>query len=120
MRILIKPGVRFVEVNAPFFAACAVVWKAYQEQGAVPTITSAADGEHMAASLHYKGLAWDFRVSDIKNPGGAAVIINNMLNADGKLYDVLFGDPKHLDHIHIEYDPKEGKGSWELKVSCLL
>lgn len=92
-------------------------------------ITSTTEGQHIAGSLHPRGLAVDLRVYHLP-PGMrglyAAAIRSELaklasptsrVRRDGQRsdYDVLFGenvtdaatgqaDP-HLDHIHVEYDP---------------
>lgn len=68
------------------------------------TITSGRDGIHSAGSLHYYGLAVDFRTweedgvqwSDEKRRRIAGQL-QNML---GRKFDVI----PHSTHIHVEYD----------------
>lgn len=65
------------------------------------TITSAFDGIHSAGSLHYHGLALDFRTRHIptrdRDPLARAI-----KEALGHEFDVVL-EPTHL---HIEFDPK--------------
>lgn len=66
------------------------------------TITSLVDGTHSENSLHYKGLAFDFRTRDFTEEQLSSLF--SYLKYRLKLYgyDVI----KEEDHIHIEYDPK--------------
>lgn len=57
-------------------------------------ITSIRDGNHSDGSLHYDGLAFDFR------PGKAHMLV--IKKALGKGWDVV----DEGNHIHCEYDPK--------------
>ena len=58
-------------------------------------ITSLRDGNHMAGSLHYDGLAFDMR----DNP---KFQIHEIRAGLGFGWDVV----PEIDHIHCEYDPK--------------
>ena len=58
-------------------------------------MTAIRDGNHMAGSFHYIGLAFDFKKgSRITEPE-----IKRLLGLD---YDVI----EHPTHYHVEYDPK--------------
>ena len=106
MKIILKQGVWLSEVNDPFLEFVAALWEVAERWGDVPVITSAADGQHMEGSLHYKGLAWDLRTWSLRDPAQEADQLRFRLNEEGHKYDVLFGDKYHRDHIHVEYDPK--------------
>ena len=58
-------------------------------------ITSIRDGNHMAGSLHYDGLAFD--MSD-----DPTFQLQEIRNALGIGFDIV----SEIDHIHCEYDPK--------------
>ena len=64
-------------------------------------ITSAMDGTHSEKSLHYKGLALDFRIKHLSRPDDAGRITANLRRDLGDNYDVVL----EKTHIHIEYDP---------------
>lgn len=71
-------------------------------RGAV--ITSLNDGRHMRGSKHYTGDAVDLRVWYTGDDTAEwAEYLKTELGPD---YDVVYGDPQHLDHIHLEFDPK--------------
>lgn len=70
-------------------------------------VTSANDGEHMEDSKHYSNQAFDIRVRNVV--GGHPAILNwcaHMRHMLGDDYDIIYGDKNHLDHIHVEFDPK--------------
>ena len=66
--------------------------------GSEMVITSTYEGNHSPGSLHYADLAIDIRLPE--NPESALRSLRDVLRDD---YDVI----GELDHIHIEYDPKE-------------
>jgi hypothetical protein len=107
MKVSIKPGVVIKEFNSQLCHVCYSAWFVWKEYGLTATITSANDGKHMENSLHYKNLAWDLRIWGLPNPAEAADKLRNLLNAKRNDYDVIFGDANHLDHVHVEFDPKE-------------
>lgn len=69
-------------------------------------VTAGSDGQHMQGSLHYKGLALDFRTKH------AAGIMNGIFLAIQKRlqplgFDVLWESQNLPDeHLHCEYQPK--------------
>lgn len=64
-------------------------------------ITSTTEGKHGKNSLHYKGLAFDVRISD-----KTKVETNRFLNLLKFHFDRTLDIVLEKDHIHIEYDPK--------------
>jgi len=69
------------------------------------TITSANDGTHMPGSLHYQGLALDFRTKDVTLDKQR--LFEEVKAALGRQFDVIFedqGGPN--EHMHVEFDPK--------------
>jgi len=63
-------------------------------------VTSALDGSHPAGSLHYYGLAWDFRSRYFteKEKEKVIVLLKKKLPPE---FEVI----THTTHIHVEYDP---------------
>lgn len=110
MLIEVKKGVFIKEINDHFITVCGVVSKVYYDhENVVPTLTSAADGQHLDASYHYVGLAWDFRTHNLMRPELIAGIISDQLREVDPCYDVVYGDPHHIDHIHIEWDRRRAE-----------
>ena len=63
-------------------------------------ITSANDRVHSAGSLHYSGLAMDFRTRDI--PAELRKSFSEKVkSALGSEFDVVL----ESDHLHVEFDP---------------
>ncbi len=76
---------------------------AYTQYGHECVITSGTDGEHSEGSLHYEGLAVDFRtvrhgMGDDEIESLAAVLRKRL----GQDYEVVV----EATHIHVEFDPK--------------
>ena len=107
IKIKCKEGVWFKEINHYFLEAARVVYRIYQTYGVVPTVTSACDGDHLPNSFHFEGLAWDFRIWGLPHPNVVANLIREELRKNDFRYDVVFDDPQHLNHIHIEYDTRK-------------
>lgn len=87
--------------------------------GREAVMTSGNDGQHMAGSRHYLGLAGDFRIRDplgvwTTTPDQRHDLVEALragLNGNATLdrpYNVVLEqDPKDShSHIHVEYDPK--------------
>ncbi len=97
--MLIKLGVDISRLNREIRRALKTVESIYQTLGEQEVVvTSTYDGNHVVSSLHYANNAVDFRLPT-KN---REEIFQNIANALGKDYDCI----NHVDHIHIEYDPK--------------
>lgn len=100
----LKDGVSLVGVQWQMFAAAIIVEAVYEHFGYDCIITAGSDGKHMQGSLHYRGLALDFRtmmILDADQPEVAKMVKEKL----GESYDVVLEhDP---DHLHVEYDPKE-------------
>ncbi len=83
----------------PALLCADAVWK---EFGRELVVTAGLDGAHSAGSLHYYGLAVDFRTrfwprSDVQHK--VASRLRQLLSDE---FDVIL----HRSHIHVEYDPK--------------
>ena len=85
-------------------AAFIKVEMVYKDIGAPCILTSGMDGTHSEGSLHYRGLAWDFRIWNVKDVPDLVKRLKKAL--DPMYYDVVLEG----DHIHLEYDPKQRRG----------
>lgn len=64
-------------------------------------ITSALDSEHRVGSLHYVGLALDYRTRHI--PAEQLITIADTIRQRlGEQFDVVL----ESDHLHVEFQPK--------------
>ena len=104
MRIRCKKGVYIKFIDDRFLDMIRVVAWVYRSDKVVPVLTSACDGSHSRNSLHSQGLAWDWRIWGLEDVQKTAQEIRKTLQIIDPRYDVVYGDSKHLDHIHIEYD----------------
>lgn len=109
--LMLKPGVRLKGVQPPIAIAINVVHSLWVREFGDPipcVVTSLTDGKHKDNSLHYIGLAVDFRTKNIARGNACledfAAEIRNALGGD---FDVILegvGTPN--EHLHVEYDPK--------------
>ncbi len=97
----IKSGVSLAELQPQMAIAVLVVESVYQAMGTEAVITSGSDGQHMTGSLHYKGLALDFRISNLSVTSRAKLATSQITAALGEEFDVVL----EADHLHIEFDP---------------
>jgi hypothetical protein len=79
----------------------ASVHDAFKEAGYDCVITAGIDGKHSAGSLHYVGLALDFRSRTIPS-GLRQEMRDKIAKRLGSAFDVVLED----DHYHIELQPK--------------
>jgi len=98
MKIL--EGVAIVGLRSEMVLALVIANRIYTDHGETLVVTSALDGEHMRASLHYVGAAADVRYPILAHK----TLIRELREALGTNYDVV----KEHDHIHIEFQPKVG------------
>ena len=97
----IKDGVNIQGLDIrmrPVLIVADEIWKTYGQE---LVITGGLEGTHSAKSLHYYGLAIDFRTNYFSQK-----ILGNVLDllriTLGRCFDVII----HKTHIHVEYDPK--------------
>lgn len=97
----VKPGA--ILGNRPEMEyARRIVAGVWQKHGYQLTVTSGYDStEHMQNSLHYQGLAEDYRTRDVA-PSDLDAMISEVRARLGSNYDVI----KEVDHLHVEFDPK--------------
>lgn len=91
-------GIRPEALHALWVAAAVITGEGYEA-----VVTSGVEGTHGTGSLHYLGLAVDYRVRHI--PVARRAFIRDKIRASlGQEYDVILEhDP---DHYHIEFQPK--------------
>lgn len=109
--VVLKAGVSLAGLKPPMLEALAKIAAVARTQGRESiVVTSTTEGVHKGSaerqSLHYTGLAADIRV-DPATPEKNAAFAAAVRAALGSGYDVVYGNVDHLNHIHIEYDPKE-------------
>lgn len=83
-------------VMRPVLVYANQIWNKYGQE---LVVTSGLDGTHSAGSLHYYGLAVDFR-SRYFNKKLQKQVVKELQNALGGDYDVVL----HRTHIHAEFD----------------
>lgn len=110
MSLHLKPGVSLSQADLtlkpPILVALQIVAGVYARHGISCVITSALDGKHKPGSLHYSGLALDFRTKNIPVSSKPAIIAE-IAACLGKGFDVLLEWPgQDNEHLHVEYDPK--------------
>ncbi len=100
--ISFKQGVKVFGTRPEINTAIIVAHTAYQELGHDLVVTSANDGRHSRASLHYSGLAIDIRTRHLQDGEDETLAdkIRSLLTSE---YDVVL----ESDHIHIEFQPKK-------------
>lgn len=103
MAIKIAENVRFKIIPLEMLDMFQAILNAATSQGVEPTITGAADENYPKGKVHDQGYAIDIRIADIPDPGQYAEDIAKKLRAVSPYYKVLYGDPAHLDHIHIGF-----------------
>jgi len=103
-KILIKEGVIFREFNSHFVDFIGVLNDVAEKMGFIPTITSAAEGEHTLSSYHVLNCAWDIRTRGLKEVNMVVFNLGKNLEALDRRWEIIYGDKDHLDHIHVEFN----------------
>ena len=98
----IKEGASIQGLDIRMRSALIAADKLWITHGHELVITSGLDGEHSAGSLHYYGLAVDFRTRyfDVMCQRRISKTLGLEL---GNNFDVIL----HKSHIHVEYDSNE-------------
>lgn len=103
-----KPGVT-LNLQPAMSRALPLIELAHTDAGITrgAIITSGTDGEHMAGSLHYVGLAVDLRTRDLTPVEVSKLVaaLRKRLNG-GATVDTPYNVVVESEHIHVEYDPK--------------
>lgn len=102
-----KGGVNISGLQPELVLAIVVAKDIWTKHSLDLTLTSGNDGKHMVNSLHYRGMAYDFRTKDIPTEALKDLIYNALQEVLEPLgFDIVFesrgGDQ---EHIHLEYDP---------------
>jgi hypothetical protein len=96
----LKAGVKIDCMQPSLLEGILNAQEVFLDAGQAFTITSITDGIHMEDSLHYQGLAVDFRIRDLSGITPQKMV--QLLRAKlGARYDVVLEN----DHIHMEFDP---------------
>ena len=80
----------------PVLIAAEKVWNDYGQE---LVVTAGLDGAHSAGSLHYYGLALDFRINYFDNET-VLKVVRDLKEDLPKPFDVIL----EKTHIHVEYD----------------
>lgn len=114
--VMIKPGVSLVGLQPVMNVALAEGREVYREHSYEFWLTSGLEGKHGVGSLHFVGLAVDFRVRDPGPTGDGSdgkwniplaerrTMRNEIKAALGAQWDVVLKP----NHIHVEFQPKVG------------
>ena len=98
----LKDGVSLNGIKPDIIAVLSTAAIIWQRHGQELVVTAGTDGKHSEGSLHYVGLALDFRTRyfGLDQSFEVAADLRKALGMD---YDVVL----HSSHWHVEYDPKE-------------
>lgn len=89
-----------VSVRPEIISARNIIAGIWRQYGYTLTVTSGTDSVHSSNSLHYQGLAEDYRTSGIPTTTLNSMLVQVRLKL-GNRYDVIL----ESDHLHVEYDP---------------
>ena len=99
--IQLKHDTNLTGVKPEMVMAAMVVASVYDAMGYSTVVTSACDGKHGRGSLHYVGLALDFRTRHVA-AGEHDKLRDMVADALGPQFDVVLEET----HLHVEYQPK--------------
>jgi len=100
--VRLKKGVSIDGIQPDIIAVMAPAALIWKRHGQELVITAGTDGKHSEGSLHYVGLALDFRTRYF-GMDQMILVTSELRKAVGRDYDVVM----HKTHIHVEHDPKE-------------
>jgi hypothetical protein len=98
--LILKKGVKLGGVRPETVLAMSVCERVFDEVDKPLVVTSVMDGQHMQGSLHYEGLAFDFRTFHLGDKKD--LVFNTLRLWLGPEFDVL----DENDHGHIEWQQK--------------
>lgn len=101
--IVLKKGVSINGIKPETVLAIQIVNDIYRIFKADLVITSVNDSKHGYGSLHYIGYAFDCRTFHLQEADIPQIVASIKKNL-GDDFDVLL----EKDHIHVEFQPKEG------------
>lgn len=103
-----KEGVSLKNMSVHILLGLLTAEEIYRRRMLSLVVTSINDGKHKDGSKHYSGNAADIRT---KGTGSARSLFNDLVKKLDPLgYDVLLEyEGEDNEHIHIEYDPKQGE-----------
>ena len=97
----IKAGVKLDKLQPQMALVLIQVERVWNMHGLEATLTSGNDGKHRTNSLHYQGLALDFRTRDLTD-SKAQFFAEQVADALGSEFDIVLEfNPRHL---HAEFD----------------
>lgn len=99
--IRVKKGVDLSGLRPEILLAIVVADSVYARHGEECVVTSVREGTHGRGSLHFVGLAVDFRTKRI-DPDKVRSIAEEIGSRLGAQYDVVLKP----NHIHVEFQPK--------------
>ena len=105
--IIVKPGVIIKKINSQMILALEAVEYAWAGlyTDLNPVLTSCNDSRHMVGSRHYQDFAWDFgTINRGVKKEAAGLLVMSIKHRLRENFDVV----EEPDHIHIEWDPKDG------------
>jgi len=104
-----KLGVILTGVRPEIFFACGVAHAIHKDLFHTPlVVTSLLDGTHLPTSLHYKGLAADFRDRDL-SPAEKNEFVYDLREL---LVPLGYQIVQEKDHTHLEFDPGDSGLTW--------
>lgn len=95
----LKKGVTLKGMSAVLFPAMLIIDQYFQSINKAFVITSITDSVHKVGSKHYKGEAFDFRISNLTT--------KEVLTMQDCLISLLYGNYDVIlekDHFHIEFE----------------
>ena len=99
--IKLKRGVKLRGLRPEMLVGIMVAEGVYAKLGYPLIITSVCDRRHSSGSLHYVGLAVDFRTRHLPS-SKKMIVAGNLRQALGTEFDVVH----ESDHLHLEFQPK--------------